>query len=265
MKKLNLLTAAVVVALGTGCAIDDAHTAPRQQQLPEKHAPVYQATRVSQLSFSAENEVSTKLVLKLINSDQEPAFCNTLFERITGDLLPDKAEITSGSQYDAALYFLPEFDVIDVDGPYTRVNCSKIMVRITLGSKVYALKTFYPKPMPRKQGLQRAKNQYVDAVAKPVIKFLRKELDRLVNKELAVSEIDFNLQNSSQLPEQADIAREVARINNVLASTQGIVNYYNISQNTANARCTFRVVYHKRLFPQGIINYLNLSLKSTGK
>ena len=259
MKKTNLLFAVMVMALSNGCAIENAQISPKPQPIKQAPAPVRVFTQAN-ANFSVVNEVNTKLRVVFNWSAAEKSFCEKLAARLAGAVILDKAEIVLNSSGDVIITLLPEFELLDKTREYYRIKCNQIEVSIASKQKVYAMTTVEPKSLPRKLGVQNAKNQYLASAVKAIAPFLKKELEKISNESVAVSVVDFSLANVQENPESQYVAAQVNRISQILSSTPGVINFTNIRQNVANATCSFRVVYLKEKFPQGITNMLNLKL-----
>lgn len=259
MKKNNLLFAVIVMVLSNGCAIENAQISPKVQPIRQAPAPVRVVTQAD-ANFSIVNEVNTKLRVVFNWSAAEKSFCEKLAVRLAGAVILDKAEIVLNSSGDVIITLLPEFELLDKTREYYRIKCNQIEVSIASKQKVYAMTTVEPKSLPRKLGVQNAKNQYLAPAVKTIAPFLKKELEKISNESVAVSVVDFSLANVQENPESQYVAAQVNRISQILSSTPGVINFTNIRQNVANATCSFRVVYLKEKFPQGITNMLNLKL-----
>ena len=72
--------------------------------------------------------------------------------------------------------------------------------------------------------------------------------------------VNFALSNANEYASSNSLAAEVSKVAQILSSTSVIINYLNISQNVATATCSFRIVYLRDQFPQGLTNVLNLKL-----
>ncbi|MBQ9775750.1 MAG: hypothetical protein IJW17_06900 [Lentisphaeria bacterium] len=259
MKKVNLLIAAVSVALSCGCTIDRVRVSPEPQPLPAAPAPVKMVTQAD-ADFSVASEVNTKLRVVFNWTDAEKSFCTKLAERLAGKVVLDEAEIVRNSQGDVVITLQPEFELVDKTGEYYRINCNQIAVSIASKQKVHAVTTVEPKALPRKLGAQNAKNQYLTLAVEQIAPFLKKELEKLSKEQVAVSVVDFALKNVQEQPESQYVAAQINKITRILSSTSGVINFTNIRQDVSKAACSFRVVYLKEQFPQGISNVLNLKL-----
>ena len=143
---------------------------------------------------------------------------------------------------------------------YYRVNCKQIDVSISTGKKVYAAMTCEVENLPRKLGLQNAKDQYLPQAVNAIAPFLGKELERISNEQVAVSEVNLTLANFQTKPEARYVSEQVNRVAEILSAMSGVLNFTNVRQDVNKATCTFRIVYLKEQFPQGIANVLNAKL-----
>ena len=254
-----MFTAVCIAVLCSGCATECSQAACGGQPLPQGHAPVRLVTQAN-ANFSVASEVNTKLRVVFRLSSAEKTFSLRLAERLAGSIVLDKADILINSPGDIVISITPEFELVDKTRDYHRVKCNRIAVSIASKQKVYAMKTIEPKALPRKLGIQNAKNQYLEPAAKALVPYLRKQLEKISNEYVAVSVVDFALANVQERPEPQYVAAQVNKVAQILSSTSGIINYTNIRQDVSTARCSFRIVYLKDQFPQGITNVLNLKL-----
>ena len=259
MKKTNLLFAVIALALSNGCAIESAQISPEVKPIRKAPAPVRAVTQAD-ANFSVVSEVSTKTRAVFNYPAAEKTFCQNLAVRLAGTVVLDKAEIVFNSPGDVVIKLSPEFELLDKTRNYYRIKCNQISVSIASRQKVYAMTTIEPKPLPRKLGIQNAKNQYLAPAVKAIVPFLKKELEKISNKSVAVSVLDFSLANAQKNPESQYVAVQVNKISKILSSTPGIINFTNIRQDVSRATCSFRVVYLKDRFPQGLSNVLNAKL-----
>ena len=259
MKKTNLSALAFLALLGFGCTLDEAGIAPKMEPLPTAPAPVRTATQ-AEANFSVASEVSTKLHVTFNYDPAEATFCAKLAQRLAGQVILDKAEIVFGRPGDLSIMIRPEFELLDKSREYCRINCTEVAVAISSKQKIYAMTTVTPKALPRKLGAQNAKNQYLPQVTAAVAPFLKAQLEKISREQVAVSEVEFALANVQEQPEARVVAVQVARITRILNTTPGIINFTNIRQDVSKAACSFRVVYLKNEFPEGISNALNLKL-----
>ena len=261
MKNSVLFSAAV---LGTlvfcGCIIPDADVSPRVKPLPTPAVAPQPVSQVAVTSFTIENEVNTKLRAKINYSGLEADFSRRLAERLAATVILNKAEIVTGGPYDIAISVAPEFEIKDTDGEYTRAICREVVISVQINGSIYASKVIEPAPLPRRLGVANAKNQYLKQVASAAADFLSKNIDNISNSHIGVSELTFRLASTDGKLDSAKVAAQVEKLNIVLKSTNGIVNYTIVSQDNAKGLSSFRIVYMKNSFPQGLINVLNLKL-----
>ena len=261
MKNTQIFLGILSGLLLTGCVLDDPELQPEIKPLPAQEAPARQRTQ-AEANFSVTSEVSTKLRVTIVPGNEERSFCRKLAQRLAGRVVIDKAELVLDSNGDAQIVLDPEFELKDQSGSYYRIICNQINAKIVSNRKVYAMTTIEPKSMPRKLGLQNAKNQYLAQAADALAPFLSKELEKISNKDVAVCIVDFALANAQEQPDSRSVAIQIDKIARILNSTNGIINYTNIRQDVSRATCSFRVVFLKDQFPQGLTNVLNLKLAS---
>lgn len=260
MKKINLLFAAVSLAFCFGCSDDiKIQPQPQLQPLPPAPAPVNLQTQAD-ANFTVASEVNTKLRAVFKWSAAEHNFCLKLAQRLTDQVILEKADLLLSSSGDITIVISPEFELKDRSGNYYRIICNQISVNIVSDGQIRASRTIELKPLPRKLGLEQAKNQYLAPAVKQLIPFLRKELGKLSNEQVAVSIVEFSMKNVSEQPSANRIAQEVKRIARIMAATPGIINYTIVRQDVSKASCSYRVVYMKNRFPHGLKNELNLRL-----
>ena len=264
MKKNILIICGALTAVLTGCRpfVGETYVPPQQQPAPAVHSPIHVKTRAAEDSFSIESAVNTKLRIKIVFGTSEKTFCRKVAERLMNAVLLDNAELSINDPYDAVITLVPEFELVDSDGGYFRVKCTEFTAQIISDKKVYSSKTIEPAPLPRKLGLDNAKNQYVNPVVNALTAYLGKELQKISNNDISATEIRFVLKNFRENADSASIARQVEKISSILHSMPGIVNYTNVAQHTSQAAVTFRIVYLKDKYPQGIVNAINVKLET---
>ena len=52
----------------------------------------------------------------------------------------------------------------------------------------------------------------------------------------------------------------IEKLAQVLKTTKGIVRFFNVAQDVSKGECTFRIVYIKNAFPEGVSNHLSAKL-----
>lgn len=264
MKKQILVACCALNVMFTGCRLHVDETYVPSQLPPQSavQSPVRLKTQSAEDSFSIESAVNTKLRLKIVFGVSEQNFSRKVAERLANAVLLDKAELTLNDPCDAVVTLVPEFELIDSDGGYFRVKCTQVSARIMSTRKVYATKTIEPPAMPRKLGLENAKNQYVNPVVNALSSYLGQELQKISNNDVSVTEMRFALQNIRQHADPTAISRQVEKISAVLNSMPGVINYTNVAQHTSQAKVTFRIVYLKDRYPQGLVNAINSKLET---
>lgn len=263
MKKsiLTVIGAINIVCAGCNSYVGDTHVPQPTPQPVATQSPIHIKNQTAEDSFSIESAVNTKLRLKIIYGASEKSFSQKVAERLTNTVLLEKAELTLLDPCDAVVLLTPEFELFDCDGGYYRVKCKQVTVQIKSAQKLYASKTVEPDSLPRKLGLSNAKNQYVNPVVNALSAYLGQKLQKISNNDIAVTEMRFALKNHRQYADTTAIAKQVERISNILRSMPGIVNYTNIAQHTSQAAVTFRIVYLKDKYPQGLVNAINVKLE----
>ena len=263
MKTINLLAVAVISGLASGCAskVDTPSPQPSPQvQAPVKTScPQVQAMVQKKGNFSAVREHDAKLRLAF-SWKSEDDFSVKLADRLTGNIVLEKADIVKPDNADAFIMIAPEFELKDKTGGYYRYSCSQVKISVISNRKIFAMKVFEPKEMPRKLGAQNAKNQYLNQTEKAITPFLKKELEKISKEQIAVRKVDFALKNTQAKTDSLYVAKQIDKIVRILGADANIIRFANIHQDNARAICSFRIVYLKEKFPQGIINYLNLKL-----
>lgn len=259
MKKTALVIFAGTCALLTGCSTPQTIYVPQPvQQQPQATAPIRNATQAD-ADFVLVNEVSLKLRARLSPSGTENAFNQKLMQRLAAGL-NNTADIVFADPGDVKIILSSSFEQKDADSGFYRIRCEQVTATVLFQGKQVASKIVEPRELPRKAGLQNAKDQYLNPVVTVLVPFLQKELLNLSNTELAVSELNFGLANKQKKTTSSQVAMQVNRIKNTLEKLDGVVNYTIVSQDVTNATCSFRVVYRKSQFPQGFANALNLEL-----
>ena len=259
MKKSNLLFAAAALALCIGCAGNTDMPQPPVPPLPPAPAPVIHETQAD-ANFTVTSETNAKLRASFKCDQSEHDFSRKLAERLLDQVILQNADLVMNGDSDILIVIAPEFELKDKTGNYYRIICNQIKVSMILNQKTIALKTIELKPMQRKLGIEQAKNQYLKPAVAKLVPYLRKELNRINNEHVAVAIVDFALANTKDQPSSDSIAKEVKKIAGIMVSTPGIINSSVIRQDVDKATCTYRVVYLKDKFPQGLQNELNLKL-----
>lgn len=259
MKKINLFIAAASTAMLCGCVSERVVVQGAPPPVHSSHAPIRMTTQAN-ANFSVTDEANAKLRVAFRWNAAEKSFCKKLAERLAGKVVLDKADILLNAEGDVLISLEPEFELLDKSGNYYRINCNQIAVKLYSAQKIYAVNDIELAPLPRKLGIHKAKEQYLTPAVNALEPFIRKELDKISGEQIAVSIVDFSLANVQEQPDSEYIAVQVNRISNILRSTGGIIKFTNIRQDVSKAKCSFRVVYMKDRFPQGITNVLNLKL-----
>lgn len=270
MKTINLFHAAVFAMLASGCASDQPPQAAERKivvsapvapvtPVEPAPAPIRTATE-AKATFSVADEVNTKLRVAFISSGEEKGFAAKLARRLAAKVVVSKADIVLQEPCDMVINIAPEFEIIDKTREYYRVNCKQIDVTIRTARKIFAAMTCEVENLPRKLGLQNAKEQYLPQAVNEIAPFLGKELEKISNDHVAVSEINLTLANLQSRPEPRYVSAQVNRVAEILGSMSGVLNFTNVRQDVNKATCTFRVVYLKEQFPQGFANVLNAKL-----
>lgn len=259
MKKAFLVLFAGSCALLAACSTPaPIYVAPTVQPKVEATSPQRAVSQVD-ADFIAVDEVNLKLRVRMQDTGSESAFSKKLIQRLSSNLTA-VAEFVSDGAGDVKIVFTPEFELKDADGEFCRVRCVQVETAIFYQNRQIAARVVSPAELPRKVGEQNAKDQYLAPVAAKIAPFLQKELLQLSGTELAVSEINFALKNTQKSSTSVNVAEQVNKIKQVFDSMEGVVSYAISNQDVKNATCSFRVVYQKRMFPQGIANALNLKL-----
>ena len=259
MKKTTLTIFAGTCALLAGCSTPQGIYVPNPApQPPETGTPIRSVTQAN-ANVLAINETSLKLRTTMGSSGSEAVFNRKLMERLAATV-NGITEFTPSGTGDVQILISSSFEQKDADAGFYRVRCEQVTVAVWYQGKQIAYKVVEPRELPRKSGLQNAKDQYLNPVATAIAPFLQKELLNLSATELAVGELSFGLKNSQSAPSSVNVAVQVNRIKNALGDMAGVVNYALVSQDVTSATCTFRVVYRKKDYPQGLVNALNLKL-----
>ncbi len=268
MKIASLFVGTCLSLFAVGCGIDNPYVSPPQREIVQQ-TPSQPITVAAPSSIFIENEISTSLRVGIFAQD-EKEFCDKLAALLAESADRNNVKFVSTGPWDVNIILKPEFEIIDMDNEYCRIDCKQLNCSIQLiisGNKkeVCAIKTFIPEKMPRQLGKTRAKDQYLMPLSKQIVPFVNKELANINRNKIAVSDIAFKLQNIQTDFALINISSRINKINGVLKHSPGIVNYQIVSQDEKNARCTFRIAYLKDAFPQGLTNYLNQQLKKHNK
>ena len=238
--------AVLILMSGYGCA-----------QLSE--LPVRPQTAAAE-KVAVANVAPAKLRVGIVYSQKEDEFGSKLATVLTEKAVLEQADLVSSRCGDAVVSLKPEFELKDKSGNYYRIICKQVEIVISANKKICAVTTITPKPMRRQLNIQDAKDQYIDQVTAAAIPFIKAELQKLSQNTIAVSVVDFAFANWNVLPGARSIAPKVAEIEKVIKSIPGVIEYSNAGQNNAKAVTTFRIVYYKDAFPQGLVNALNQKL-----
>ncbi len=265
MKHTHIIAGLALAATLAGCCSAPQTVPPQPLPLPPAPAPVELKNTGDKGGFEIVSEANTKLRVLFTSSAAESAFASRLAQDLAeGINSSGNIRLVGSAPYDLSIAITPLFEVFDTDGEYVRIKCSRVSIAVSpavSGNKeLYSVKNIVPADMPRQLGAQRAKDQYLKPVAKEALPFLNKELARIADTKIAATEIKFQMKNWNAKPDAAELAHEAAKIKSVLDKTPGIISFQNISQNNASATCTYRVVYMKDAFPQGLVNDINSKL-----
>ena len=260
MKKSLLILSAATCFL-TGCTFTDPVVPPKPAPLPPpKENPPVAPARVVTRSFSITSAIDTKMRVNFEYASAEQKFCGKLAARLAEEVMLDKAELVTQAPYDATVRIVPEFELVDQTGDFYRVNCKEVRFTIVTAGKLLGLTTVTPAALPRKRGLDNAKEQYLKAVAEKAAAFVSKKFDVLTATQLGITNVTFKIAGHNTENTISEFSKRIDRLNDVLKKTQGISNYQIISQDIVKGECTFRVVYMKEKFKHGIINALSVEL-----
>ena len=259
MKKHQLSVLAALLCLGTGCVPGEVVVQQRPAPIPVEPVEVRPITQ-AEATFSVASEAKTKLRVRIRFPEDEKTFSAKLAQRLTNRVILSEAEVVLGEPSDMTLLITPEFELLDKSGDYYRIVCKQVAVSLSDSRKLYAEGVIEPEALPRKLGVQNAKDQYLNPVADKMASYLREQLGELSSKEIGVSILDFKLANVSEKVKSEDVAARVLQIAAILDDMPGVINYADIRQDVANASCSFRVVYMKEKFPAGLANVVNNAL-----
>lgn len=262
MKKMKRFVFAIFAAAAlTGCQSTTVKqpvpAAESQQNIQNQPVPT-QAT----VDFSLDSATEAKLRAKFAWNDKEDTFCRDLARRLAQSGMLNYVDIVSdkNKNCDIVITLNPEFEEKDKSGNYYNIVCNQIVASIQSSAKINSIITIEPKSMPRKLGLKNAKAQYLKPAVKELSPALIAALQKLNSDKLAVSNIKFQLKKNNDKPTNARGAAAVTQISDILKNMPGVLEYTNISQCGTLNTCTFRVVYLRANYPQGIYNALNLKL-----
>lgn len=260
MKKSLFVITAAAIFLAAGCT-SKPDIAPAPKPLPApKEKTVSNKPQVVTRSFSITSAIDTKMRVKFEYPAAEQKFCDKLAARLTEQVILEKAELVTNPPFDATIRIAPDFELVDQTGTFHRVNCKEVRISIFTTGKLLGMTTVSPAALPRVRGLDNAKEQYLAPVAEKASEYIGKKFDTLTASQLGITNVTFKIAGHNITNNINEFSKRVSQLNDVLKSTQGISNYQIVSQDVVKGECTFRVVYMKEKFKQGIINALSVEL-----
>lgn len=261
MKKLLFTLSVAILLFVTGCTFSEPVVTPKPAQLPPSKASAAPVSpQPLHQSFSITKVVDAKMRVKFEYPQSEQQFCQKLADRLMDQIAVEKADLVAEAPYDAFIRITPVFEMKDQEENYFRVICQEVRVSISSNKRLLASTTITPEALPRKMGLDNAKNQYLKVIADKVQVFVGEKLDTLTATRLGVTNITFKIANQGIDNTLEYTAEQINKLDNILKRTSGISNYQIIAQDVTKGECTFRIVYMQNSFRQGIINFLSLEL-----
>lgn len=184
-------------------------------------------------------------------SAEEKKLSSAIAQLTSGAISANDARVMTSGSVDLRLAVRPKLAVIDQTGDYFRMNCD---VEIELNSantnQVFGVKTIKLVGV-RKLGKNNAVAQFDSPASKATAEWCRSELKRIADKELGVAML------TMQLPRTGDGKPEVSYIKSIgdnLGRLPNLVSYEFMGQDMQKGVCTYRVVYFKSAYPNGIAN-----------
>ena len=202
-----------------------------------------------------------RVAFRSLTSDgSEATFCKKVASECVQRLLPRQARVVTAPKADMTVVFDAEFKEVSSFGEYVLMECKEFRVRIidVNEEELSSMIVIHPQKMPRKLGRDEAINQYVAPVCTELFPKLSDEIARLAGENINVEEVTFLVKCAPSSNQTDEFRREMQRIKGILDGESGILSWELSSQDAENQRCTFRVVYKKGSFREGLGNKLGL-------
>ena len=192
----------------------------------------------------------------------EKTFCSKLIFECVQRMLPKNVRVVSESKADMIVKIGCEFKEVSTFGEYVKMDCKAVTAGVVgiREEELSSLMIVHPRSMERKLGRDEAMNQYVMPVCNELLPQLRSEIERLASENIAVEEIIFLVKCAPSGNATDEFRREVQRIKGQLDGTDGILSWDMLKQDAENQRCSFRVVYMRKKYPEGLGNKLGSKL-----
>lgn len=197
----------------------------------------------------------------------ERNFCAKLIQECVQRMLPKNARVVSEAKADMMVKIGCEFKEVSSFGEFVKMECKAVSSSVVgiRDEELSSLIVVHPQPMERALGRDEAVNQYVMPACKELLPRLRSEIDRLAGENIAVSQITFLVKCAPSVNATDAFRSEIERIKKLLDGTKGVMSWELAVQDAENQKCTFRIVYMKKKFTEGLSNKLGRELTKIPK
>jgi len=242
--------------LFSGCTICDCRC-PVPVPPPPRPVVVYEMVKLVE-----RHDVLRVFVSGEGATDSERQLAGRLVFQAKGGLASDKAEVRlEKDASDAILTIRPRLTTVDHDGNYWRLNCEvQSELRASNAKRVFAAKSFKFVAPKRVLGLENAVKQFEDEGGRAVSDWCAKELNHIFDRDVEVALLNIEL---IQRPVDAqrnvvEDNRQIMAIGEGLRRMPGIISYELTGRNEGQGTCTYRVVYFRREYPNGIGTHVSV-------
>ncbi len=195
-------------------------------------------------------------------TEQERQLAGRLVFQAKSGVASNRAEVRlDKASADAVLSIRPHLVTVDHDGNYWRLNCElQTELRATNTQRIFAAKSFKFVAQKRVLGLEAAVAQFEPDGGKAVSDWCAKELTKVYDREIGVSLLVIELpkQLSGARRDSVSDNRLIMRIGDELKRMQGLVSYELTGKDEENGTCTYRVVYFRQAYPNGIGTHVSV-------
>lgn len=195
-------------------------------------------------------------------TEPERQLAGRLVFQAKGGLASDKAEVRLEKEAsDAVLSIRPRLTTVDHDGNYWRLNCEvQSELRASNAKRVFAAKSFKMVAPRRVLGLENAVKQFEDEGGRAVSDWCAKELKHVFDRDVEVALLNIELVQKPVDAERNVVAdnRQIMAIGEGLQRMPGLISYELTGRNESQGTCTYRVVYFRKDYPNGIGTHVSV-------
>ncbi len=195
-------------------------------------------------------------------TDPERQLAGRLVFQAKGGLASDKAEVRLEKEAsDAVLSIRPHLTTVDHDGNYWRLNCEvQSELRASNTKRVFAAKSFKFVAPKRVLGLENAVKQFEDEGGKAVSDWCAKELKHIFDRDVEVALLNIELVQSPADAKRNVVAdnQKIMAIGEGMRQMPGLISYELTGRNESQGTCTYRVVYFRKDYPNGIGTHVSV-------